>query len=496
MKIDGTLKDLVRAHRAATPRSRSSRATHPEALELLRHDAAHVLAEAVQELFPGTQVTIGPAIEDGFYYDFARDEPFSRTTSPPIEKRMARDRRPRREDRARGLGPRRGDRRYFESIGESYKAEIIRELPGGRGRSPSIARATGRTCAAGRTCPRRKLGKAFKLTKLAGAYWRGDPKQRPAAAHLRHGLGRTRSDLDAYLHAHRGGREARPPQASAGPWTSSTCRKRPGHGLLAPQGLDAVPHAGGLYAPPPGGRRLCRGQDAPDARPHPLGEARATGRSSGDNMFVCETDEGEVAGAQADELPGPRADLQSGPKRYRDLPLRMAEFGACHRYEPSGALHGLMRVRAFTQDDAHIFCREDQIEEETRRASSSCCSSVYADLGFTDARVQPGRPRPELRAGTDEVWDKAEGDAARGRRRRRACPMHLAPGEGAFYGPKLDFHLRDAIGRDLAVRHAAARLRPARAAGRRATSARTARSTGRSCCTGRSSARWSASSAS
>ncbi len=324
-----------------------------------------MLAEAVQELFPGTQVTIGPAIEDGFYYDFARDEPFQPGRPRPDREAHARDRRPRREDHAARSGT-----ATRPSPTSSRSARPTRP------RSSATCRRARRSrvyrqgqwkdlCLGPHLPSTKQVGKAFKLTKLAGAYWRGDHRN----AQLQRIYGTawaTEADLDAYLDAHRGGREARPPQASAGPWTSSTCRKR---ARAWSSGTPRAGCCGGRWRPTCAAGSTLAGYvevKTPQVLDTLFWEKpRATGRSIGHTMFVCETVEGEVLSLKPMNCPGHVQIFNVGQKSYRDLPLRMAEFGACHRYEPSGALHGLMRVRGFTQDDAHIFCREDQIVEET-----------------------------------------------------------------------------------------------------------------------------------
>ena len=415
----------------------------PEALDTLRHDASHVMAQAVQELFPGTQVTIGPAIEDGFYYDFARDEPFSTDDFAKIEKRMAeivdRDEKIRRE-----ILPRDQAIARFEAMGETYKAEIIRDLPESEDISVYHQGATWQDLCRGPHFPSTKfVGKAFKLTKLAGAYWRGDHRnaqlQRIYAT-----AWASKEDLDAYL------------------LRVEEAEKRDHRKIGKAMGLFHMQEEGrGMVFWHPKGWVLWRVLEAymrrrldaagyvevktPQVLDRTFWEKSGHWDKYRPNMFVCETVEGEVLSLKPMNCPGHVQIFDQGQRSYRELPLRMAEFGACHRYEPSGALHGLMRVRGFTQDDAHIFCREDQIVEETA-AFINLARSVHADLGMETAYISLGT-RPENRAGTDEFWDKAEALMAEAARTAGTEPV-ITEGDGAFYAPKLDFIVKDAIGRE------------------------------------------------
>ncbi len=440
--VDGTLLDLD----APVGRSGALKIImrdSPEALDTLRHDASHVMAQAVQELFPGTQVTIGPAIEDGFYYDFARDEPFSSDDFKAIEKRMAeivdRDEKIRRE-----VLPRDEAIARFEAMGETYKAEIIRDLPEGEDISVYHQGATWQDLCRGPHFPSTKfVGKAFKLTKLAGAYWRGDHRnaqlQRIYAT-----AWASKEDLDAYL------------------LRIEEAEKRDHRRIGKAMGLFHMQEEGrGMVFWHPKGWVLWRVLEAymrrrldaagyvevktPQVLDRTFWEKSGHWDKYRPNMFVCETVEGEVLSLKPMNCPGHVQIFDQGQRSYRELPLRMAEFGACHRYEPSGALHGLMRVRGFTQDDAHIFCREDQIVEETA-AFITLCRSVHADLGMETAYISLGT-RPDARAGTEEFWDKAEAQMLEGARAAGSEPV-ITPGDGAFYAPKLDFVVKDAIGRE------------------------------------------------
>jgi len=414
----------------------------PDALDTIRHDTAHVLAEAVQELFPGTQVTIGPNIEDGFYYDFAREEPFSLEDLPKIEQKM-REIVDRDEKITREVWDRNEAIAHFEGIGEKYKAEIIRDLPG----SDEITvyrQGNWKDLCRGPHLPSTKaVGKAFKLTKLAGAYWRGDQKN----AQLQRIYGTAwASDEDLAAYLKRIEEAEKRDHRKLGRQLDLFHMQEEGRGMVFwhPKGwtlwrvLEAYMR-----------RRLDAAGYVEVKTPQVLD--RSFWEKSGHwekyrpNMFVCETVEGEVLSLKPMNCPGHVQIFDQGQRSYRELPIRMAEFGACHRYEPSGALHGLMRVRGFVQDDAHIFCREDQIVEETRRFVE-LTRMIHADLGM-ETRYIALATRPDVRAGSDEFWDKAEGMLAEAARQAGVEPV-IAEGDGAFYAPKLDFIVRDAIGRE------------------------------------------------
>ena len=440
LRVNGEMRDLSRPLAEDAVVSVVT-AGDADALELLRHDAAHVMAQAVQELFPGTQVTIGPAIENGFYYDFARDEPFTLADLATIEARMreivARDEPIRREewDRDEAIA-------FFRSIGEHYKAEIIAEIPAGEPisiyrqgnwldlcRGPHLA-STGR------------LGTAFKLTKVAGAYWRGDSRN-PMLQRIYGTAWPTRAALDAYLHMLE---EA-----------ERRDHRRLGRELGLYHFQDEA--AGSVFWHPHGWtvyrtlqaymRRRLEASGYVEVRTPQLIDRSLWERSGHwekfrEHMFTAEAED-RVLALKPMNCPGHVQIYRQGIKSYRDLPLRMAEFGSCHRNEPSGALHGLMRVRAFVQDDAHIFCTEEQITSETE-AFCALLQTVYRDFGF-DAVSVKFSDRPAKRAGSDETWDKAEA-ALRTATAAAGLATTLNPGEGAFYGPKLEFVLKDAIGRD------------------------------------------------
>ena len=445
MQVDGALMDLSRSIEAdATVRFVTRK--DPEALDLIRHDCAHVLAEAVQALYPGTQVTIGPSIENGFYYDFARNEPFTPEDFSAIEAKM-------REIIARNAGFERIVTTRHEAIalfaekGEKYKVELIQDLPAGetitlykQGDWIDLCRGPHMPGTGG-------VGTAFKLMKVAGAYWRGD--HRNAMLSRIYGTAwRDQKELDAYL------------------LQIEEAEKRDHRKIGREMGLFHLQEeaVGSVFWHPKGWklyrtvedymrRRLDAGAyqevKTPQVLDRRLWEASGHWDNYRKNMFMATVEDQDEAhralALKPMNCPCHVLIFNQGLRSYRELPLRMAEFGACHRYEPSGALHGIMRVRAFTQDDAHIFCEEHQIADEAVRFTA-LLSSIYRDLGFESFRVKFS-DRPEQRAGDDGIWDRAEG-ALHEACRIAGVEYEMNPGEGAFYGPKLEFVLRDAIGRD------------------------------------------------
>jgi threonyl-tRNA synthetase len=441
VKLDGELRDLER------PLERGGRIAFlmrddPEALPVLRHDASHVMAEAVQALFPGTQVTIGPPIEDGWFYDFARDEPFSAEDLPKIEAKMreiiARDAPFTREVVAREDAI---DR--FEGMGEAYKSEIIQDLPEDAEITVYHQGEWQDLCKGPHLPSTGQVGKAFKLTKLAGAYWRGDSDK----AQLQRIYGTawtTEADLQAYLQ--RIEEAEKRDHRRLGRQLDLFHMQEEGRGMVFwhPHGwtlwlvLEAYMR-----------RRLTEAGyvevKTPQVLDRTFWEASGHWEKYRPNMFIAETVEGETLALKPMNCPGHVQIFDQGQRSYRELPIRMAEFGSCHRYEPSGSLHGLMRVRGFTQDDAHIFCREDQIVEETTRFIE-LARSIHADLDMETAYINLAT-RPEVRAGSDEFWDKAEAQMAEAARAAGVEPV-IAEGDGAFYAPKLDFVVKDAIGRE------------------------------------------------
>ncbi|MDB2638747.1 threonine--tRNA ligase [Alphaproteobacteria bacterium] len=413
-----------------------------QALALLRHDCAHVMAEAVLELFPETQVTIGPAIENGFYYDFHREKAFSEDDLATIEKRMHeivdRD-----EPIIRNAWTRDEAVAFYKNNNEPFKIELVEAIPADQTvtfyqqgdfidlcRGPHLP-STG------------KLGHAFKLMKVAGAYWRGD-STRPMLQRIYGTAWVTEKDLAAYLHM------------------LEEAEKRDHRKLGRQLGLFHLQEeaAGSVFWHAKGWvlyreieayvrRRLdAAGYSevkTPQLVDRSLWEASGHWEKFGENMFTAQSEDERTLALKPMNCPCHVQIFRQGIKSYRDLPLRMAEFGSCHRNEPSGALHGIMRVRAFTQDDAHIFCTEDQITAESVKFCS-LLQSIYADFGFHDVRVKFS-DRPEVRAGDDATWDRAEAALTDATKAAKLDTI-LNPGEGAFYGPKLEFVLRDAIGRD------------------------------------------------
>jgi threonyl-tRNA synthetase len=442
VKIDGELRDLMRPiEQDAKIEIVTAKSDDDVVLPLLRHDAAHVLAQAAQELFPDTQVTIGPAIENGFYYDFARDEPFTPEDVAAMEQRMHEI-----VDRdlpiERSVWDRNDAIRHFRDMGEHYKAEIIEDLPEDEPISIYTQGDWKDLCVGPHLASTARLGHAFKLTKLAGAYWRGDSRN-PMLQRVYGTCWRTEKELKAYLtmleeaekrdHRRLGRemslfhiQEEAPGMAFWHPkgWTFYLALER-----YMRQRLDAAGY---------------REVKTPQLVDRKLWEASGHWEKFREHMFTSDADERNYA-LKPMNCPGHVQIFRQGLKSYRDLPMRMAEFGCCHRYEPSGALHGLMRVRNFTQDDAHIFCSEDQINSESA-IFCDLLTTIYKDFGFEDVRVKFS-DRPEVRAGSDETWDKAEA-ALREAIEEVGLPYEMNPGEGAFYGPKLEFVLRDAIGRD------------------------------------------------
>ena len=441
IKLDGELLDVDRALDHGGTFEILARDA-PEVLETIRHDASHIMAEAVQELFPGTQVTIGPAIEDGFYYDFARDEPFSLDDLAKIEAKMKEivDR-----DAAfvREVWKRDDAIAHFLSIGEAYKAEIIEGIPAGEDVSVYRQGAWKDLCRGPHLPSTKFIGKAFKLTKLAGAYWRGDHRN-PMLQRIYGTAWASDADLAAYLH--RIEEAEKRDHRKIGRAMDLFHMQEEAKGMIFwhPKGWT-------LYRTVESYMRRRLDADgyvevkAPQIMDRAMWEKSGHWQKFGKNMFTCETEEGESLAVKPMNCPGHVQIFNHGQKSYRDLPLRMSEFGACHRYEPSGALHGIFRVRAFTQDDAHIFCREDQIEDESTKFVR-LLNSIYSDFGMQLDSVKLAL-RPEERFGTDAVWDVAEQKLDRAARQAVNMPVDSLPGEGAFYGPKLEFHLKDAIGR-------------------------------------------------
>ncbi len=441
VKIDGKPRDLATIVDHDADVAIITRET-PEGLEILRHDAAHVMAEAVKELYPDAQVTFGPATETGFYYDFARDAPFTPEDLQRIEERMheivRRDEKISREvwDRDRAVA-------FFAGIGERYKAEYIGEIPVQEEISVYRQGNFVDLCTGPHLPSTGRLGQAFKLMSVAGAYWRGDPKN-PQLQRVHGTAWPSQKELDQYLF--------RLEEAER------RDHRRLGRELdLFHLQEEAV---GSIFWHPKGWKLFRIIEDymrrrldaagylevkAPMLLDRSLWEASGHWENFRENMFIAESRDERVLAVKPMNCPGHVLIFRNRLRSYRELPLRLAEFGSCHRNEPSGALHGIMRVRGFTQDDAHIFCTEDQV---TAEAIAFCrlLLSIYRDFGFDDLAIKFA-DRPPVRAGSDTVWDRAE-KHLRDAVEAADLAYTLNPGEGAFYGPKLEFVLRDALGRD------------------------------------------------
>jgi threonyl-tRNA synthetase len=461
-RIDGEVRDIMRPFEGDASLALITSRDEADALELVRHDFAHILAEAVQNLFPGTQITFGPATEDGFYYDFAptaEHGPFTEEDLPAIEEEMrriiARD-----EPLIREEWTREDVRAFFDKSGEAFKAEWVMELPDGE---PITMYRSGRAegawmdlCRGPHLASTGKLDpQSFKLTRVSGAYWRGDPKN-PMLSRIYGTAWLNKKQLDAYLVRleEAGKRDHRKIGAEMDLFHLQP--EAPGSVFWHPKGyliwrqLEAYMR-----------RRLdAAGYDeikTPQLIDSKLWVQSGHWGKFRENMFVVpdevpSTEEGkpvitgdaELLALKPMNCPAHVQVFKQGITSYKELPLRLAEFGCCHRNEPHGALHGIMRVRQFTQDDAHIFCTHEQLVEETK-AFCTLLDVVYRDLGFADYQVKLAT-RPEQRIGSDEEWTRAEGDLERALK-ETGLPYEVLPGEGAFYGPKLEFHLQDAIGR-------------------------------------------------
>ena len=441
VRIDGELRDLT-AEIAADAAVEIVTRTSTEGLEVLRHDAAHVMAEAVKELYPETQVTIGPAIEDGFYYDFAREQAFTPEDLERIEARMH-DIVRRDESVTREVWDRAGAVEFFRDQGEAYKAEIIAAIPEGEDVTVYRQGQFVDLCRGPHLPTTGRLGRAFKLTKLAGAYWRGDSRNE-MLQRIYGTAWASDKDLKRYLH--------RLEEAER------RDHRRLGRQMdlfhFQDEAVGAVFwHAGGWTLFQTLVDHLRRRQtdagylevSTPELMDRSLWEASGHWDTFGENMFTSRTEDDRLWAIKPMNCPGHVQVYKKSLRSYRELPLRLAEFGKVHRYEPSGALHGLMRVRAFTQDDAHIFCTQEQITEETG-AVCNLLLGIYRDMGFTDVAINFA-DRPPRRVGDDRVWDRAEAALQRAMD-SLGLDYALNPGEGAFYGPKIEFVLKDAIGRD------------------------------------------------
>ena len=442
MEVDGILKDLS-YEITKDSKVRIITSKDKEGLEVIRHDAAHIMAMAVQELFPGTQVTIGPVIENGFYYDFARNEPFTSEDLKSIEKKMSeiidKDVKTRREvwKRTEAIA-------HFKKIGEKYKAEIIESIPKNEELSIYHHGDTWHDlCRGPHLASSSKIGKAFKLTKVSGAYWRGDSNNE-MLQRIYGTCWSTKKELEDYLHRLEEAEKRDHRKLGKEMDLFHFREESPGSvfwhekGWLLFQRLIEYMRVKQRLA---GYKEI----NTPELLDKTLWEKSGHWEKFGEHMFTSETPDEKIFAVKPMNCPGCVQIFNQGLKSYRDLPLKLSEFGKVHRYEPSGALHGLLRVRAFTQDDAHIFCTEDQITQESLSVTNLILE-IYKDLGFNNVILKYS-DRPDKRVGNDDIWDKSEA-ALLTTIKESKLDYTINKGEGAFYGPKIEFVLRDAIGRD------------------------------------------------
>jgi threonyl-tRNA synthetase len=441
IKINNEIKDIslpINSDASVAILKRDSE----EALELIRHDCAHVMAEAVQELFPGTQVTIGPAIENGFYYDFARDEPFTVADLPKIEKKMH-DIIQRNKNFIREVWSKEESIKYFKDKGEDYKVELINDLPDNEEISIYKQGDWLDLCRGPHMVSTKQIGKAFKLMKVAGAYWRGDSSN-TMLTRIYGTAWATEKDLEQHLLQIEEAEKRDHRKLGREMDLFHFQEEAPGAVFWHPKGWTLFQSLINYMR----NRQDKAGYvetNTPDMMDKSLWETSGHWDKFSDMMFRTEAKDDKIYAIKPMNCPGAVEIFKQGLKSYRDLPFLLSEFGKVHRYEPSGALHGLMRVRAFTQDDAHIFCTEDQITQESKTVCDLILS-IYKDFGFDNVRIKFS-DRPEKRVGDDAIWDKAEA-ALMQAMEATGLEYTLNPGEGAFYGPKLEFVLRDAIGRD------------------------------------------------
>ncbi len=441
ISVDGQLKDLdFKIEKDSKVKIFTSK--DKEGLETIRHDTAHILAMAVQELFPGTQVTIGPVIEDGFYYDFARKEPFTQQDLEKIENKM-KDIVDRNEKTYREVWKRNDAIKHFKNNGEHYKAEIINSIPEGEEVSIYFHGKWHDLCRGPHLSSTGKIGKYFKLTKVSGAYWRGDSNNEM----LQRVYGTswsTQKELDEYLNRIEEAEKRDHRKLGKEMDLFHFREESPGSVFWHEKGWNLFQklisymrtkqdHAG------------YKEINTPEILDRTLWEKSGHWEKFGANMYTSTTPDEKVFAIKPMNCPGCVQVFNQGLKSYRDLPLKMSEFGKVHRYEPSGALHGLLRVRAFTQDDAHIFCTEEQITQECLSVTNLILE-IYKDLGFENVILKYS-DRPDLRVGDDAVWDKSEAALLEAIKETK-LEYTINKGEGAFYGPKIEFVLRDAIGRD------------------------------------------------
>jgi threonyl-tRNA synthetase len=444
MMLDGQMVD------AGTPIAADARIEFlnrddPRALELIRHDAAHVLADAVQALYPGTQVTIGPVIENGFYYDFYRAEPFTPEDFAAIEKKMreivAADKPIVREEWTRDEAI-----AWFEKHGEAFKVELVQTIPADQKISVYKQGDWLDLCRGPHMPSTGKIGQAFKLMKVAGAYWRGD-SNKPMLQRIYATAFAKQEDLDLYIKRLEEAERRDHRRLGREMDLFHFQEEGPGTIFWHPKGWTLFQCLISFMRR----RQQVAGYvevNTPQVLDRALWETSGHWQTYRENMFITTTEDERVFALKPMNCPGHVQIFKNGLKSYRDLPMKIAEFGIVHRYEPSGAIHGMMRVRAFTQDDAHIFCTEDQIMAEAMKINDMVMT-IYKDFGFEDVVVKLST-RPEKRVGSDDNWDRAEAALAKvlDELTARGVKTGINPGEGAFYGPKLEYTLRDAIGRE------------------------------------------------
>ena len=441
ISIDGKLKDLNSViDKDCSVKIFTSK--DKEGLETIRHDTAHILAMAVQELFPGTQVTIGPVIDEGFYYDFARKEPFTDDDLNKIENKM-REIVERDEKTTREVWPREKAIKHFKDIGEIYKAEIIQSIPEGEEVSIYFHGKWHDLCRGPHLTSTGKIGKFFKLTKVSGAYWRGDSNNE-MLQRIYGTSWSTQKDLDDYLKRIEEAEKRDHRKLGKLMDLFHFREESPGAVFWHEKGW-ALFQKLVSYMRHKQDQAGYKEINTPEILDRSLWEKSGHWEKFGANMYTSETPDQKIIAIKPMNCPCCVQVFHQGLKSYRDLPFKMSEFGKVHRYEPSGALHGLLRVRAFTQDDAHIFCTEDQITEECLSVTNLILE-IYKDLGFENVILKYS-DRPDLRVGDDAVWDKSEAALIKAVEASK-LEYSINKGEGAFYGPKIEFVLRDAIGRD------------------------------------------------
>jgi len=441
MSVDGKLKDLSFEIRKDS-KIKIITSKDKEGLEVLRHDTAHILAMAVQELYPGTQVTIGPVIENGFYYDFARKEPFTEEDLIKIEKKME-EIVDRNEKTSRHVWKREDAIKHFKKIGEKYKAEIIESIPAGEEVSIYSHGSWSDLCRGPHLSSTGRVGKAFKLIKVSGAYWRGDSNNE-MLQRIYGTCWTSKKELEEHLHRLEEAEKRDHRKLGKEMDLFHFREESPGAVFWHEKGWTLFQR---LIEYMRMKQRLANYKEinTPELLDRSLWEKSGHWEKFSEHMYTSETPDKKIFAIKPMNCPGCVQVFNQGLKSYRDLPLKLSEFGKVHRYEPSGALHGLLRVRAFTQDDAHIFCTEDQITEETLSVTNLILK-IYKDLGFENVILKYS-DRPEKRVGDDKIWDKSE-SALLTAIKLSKLEYSINKGEGAFYGPKIEFVLRDAIGRD------------------------------------------------